>query len=789
MVEAVGRKISRRLVPRGCGRRRDRSADGLSQTAPGLRPFVFVAVGLPTVYLATTYWVAVFLAVQVLFLTSAGAQSPPLDFDTEVLPILSKSGCNAAECHGAAGGQNGFQLSLFAGNPAADHRSIAIDHKSRRVISSDPAESLLLLKPTGGLEHRGGIVFDPDSESARILRTWIAQGARRQGQIRLSSIEVSVLPANTASDPGPLAANLNGLKSPPQIPESPLYPGQQLSVRVIARFEQTEGEPRVFEREVTAWSQLQSQDESALLLTDRLGGLKIARSGSHFLMARFLSRVALCRLDVPYSAKTASSISARLEEREPIDRAIDSIWQKLNRQPPPIASEPMLVRRASLALTGRLPTFETIAEFLADSSEDRFERYVDTLLSSEHFASYWAERFADGWQVPARNRSPAETRLVDWLRDQISQDRPLAEIAREVITARGGSEQHAGAAFYLGQNDARRHAEKFARVWLGVRLRCAECHNHPLDHWTQDDYYGLAAAFARLEYSPSIQLRPHGSLRHPGNGKPSRLEFSNIVFSHPDPRVDLANWLLQEPSGYFDRAWVNRIWAVVMGQGLFEPLDDFRTTNPVASQEVLDALIGEFHRGQRRLRPLLRAMVKSAAWRRAPVMWQDESPEPALISFRVHRLSDRVLQNCVSQLLGTATPSPPGGSATPGRNVSTPETVTLPNLCSREDGCDDVVRDLALTTETALALMNGNGLNELLRSPENVVNRSLAEQVSAADLIRKLYREGYSREPADGELDFWIRALAMPGRGETAFEVWQDFLWSLLLSEEFLTNH
>jgi hypothetical protein len=418
------------------------------------------------------------------------ALASAFDFDTEIIPILTRSGCNAGACHGAAAGRGEFHLSLFGSDPATDYESIVRELEGRRVNLIRPRESLLIAKSTGQLEHGGDIVLEPESAGARKLLQWIESGAKRDGRRRLAHFDVE--PSRSFVEQAPA----------------------KVVLRAEARFDDGSME------DVTEWTVFTAADPAAIEIDRGRNSANVLRGGQHVMYARFLDRVVPLEITVPLAE---SPVDLADEPRANfIDDEILARLDRLRIRPAGPANDAQFLRRAFLTLTGRLPAREEVEGYLDDPSTDKCVQLVDRLLESEAFTEYRTFRFAELLRIRAlpNDRDAARVYLA-WLREQIRARAPLDQVARELITATGDSHVVAPANFTRMATDARSQAELVSQVFLGARLQCANCHNHPLDRWTQDDYHGLAAIFARVERGRDVRLAARGAVTNPRTGEPA----------------------------------------------------------------------------------------------------------------------------------------------------------------------------------------------------------------------------------------------------------------------------
>ncbi len=411
-----------------------------------------------------------------LLILPSSAIAEPIDFDSQIVPILSRAGCNAAACHGGAAGQAGFRLSLFGGDADLDYRMIVRELAGRRVNLADPQESLLLAKPTGLLDHGGGDVLEGEGEHARTLLRWIAEGARRLKLRNLESLEIA-----------PAIVVLN--RVPADIP-----------MRATATFDDGTC------RDVTHLATFTPLDKSAVEV-DRDGTIHVARPGRQVVMLRFASRAVPLTITSPLGDRGSTDWPAEAR-RNWIDDEILATLTELRLPISPPAADDVFARRLYLDLIGRLPAPDEQASYLADTRGDKRNHLIEQLLESEEYVRFWTFRLAQVLRVrPPGNDREAARRLCDWIAEQLRRDTPYHKVVRDLILAEGDSHAYPPATIHRLHASPRDEAEYVSEVFLGVRLRCANCHNHPLDHWTQDDYHGLAQVFARLDRGRVVRVR------------------------------------------------------------------------------------------------------------------------------------------------------------------------------------------------------------------------------------------------------------------------------------------
>ncbi len=686
--------------------------------------------------------VAVLLAVLL-----TGDDGARVDFETGIMPILTKAGCNAGACHGAAIGRGGFRLSLYGSNPDADYNAIVHELQGRRVNPHVPERSLLFLKATETVEHGGGTRFDENHPAAQRMLSWVAAGMPRSSR-RLVRFRAE---ADVAT----------------------AHAGQMVRLRGEAVYDDGQVE------DVTDWMVTTVADEYRTRRVD--GGVQPERAGRHLVIVRYRDRVVPVEIIVPFTdTQPPTDVSANL-----IDVNLAARFEQLGLPVSPPCDDYTFVRRAHLTLTGRLPTADQIRQFVTNEAADRRTLLIDELLASEACTDLLTWRLAELLRVrPVGTDRRAAQVLQRWLREAVVKNTGYDSLARELVTAVGDSHEYGPAVFHRLSSGPKEEAELVSEVFMGVRLRCANCHDHPLDHWKQDDYHGLAAMFARLDRSQVVREKTRGEVIHPRTGLPAvaRLPAERFLEESSDPRADFAAWLTARENPWFARAIVNRLWKWTMGRGLVEPVDDLRSTNPPAHPRLLQLLADDFADHRYDLRRTIRLICTSQAFQRtaAPVAGNTHDGE-FFSRFIPQRLPAPVLYDAIADATDVAEPA--------GRSLLSVD-VTVPNRsldilgrCDRSDSCEaDATAATALPL--SLHLINSGLINDRLLDPTGRLSRVLADEESLR--LERLYLVTLSRPPTADERRQW-RTLMESAEDADAF--WNDVFWSLLNCEEFTTNH
>jgi len=691
-----------------------------------------------------------------------GAPTMP-HFDTEIIPVFTRAGCNAGACHGAAAGRGGFHLSLFGSDPAADHDAIVHALEGRRINLTTPANSLILMKPTGDLSHGGGAVLPDAGPGAKRLAAWIAAGAPRGKARRLTGFRIAATPDIVYRD------------------------NAEVTLKAVARFDDGA------EEDVTQWTVFTSADPTALALRD---GDKttavVRRRGPHVVVARFLDRVEPLRVTRPIGDKP---VDLRAKPRDNlIDEEVLDTLALLRLPVSPQADDAAFVRRIRLDLTGTLPTPEEVDAYGKDTSADKRKALVERLLKSEEFADYWTLRLSRTLRLHSLpNDKQGTLAYTQWLRTSLMEGMPLDRWARELLTATGDSHVVGAANFARMSGDARGQAELVSRVFLGARLQCANCHNHPLDRWTQDDYHGLAAVFAKLERGRVVKVGGRGAVTNLRTGEPAvpRIPGIRYLDDSGDARTALADWVTNKDNSLFAKAQVNRLWRAMFGRGLVEPVDDLRATNPASHPKLLDRLAADFIKHGYDVRHTLRQIALSRAYgRSAHPVAGNEADDCYYARSYSRDLEPEVLLDALASVTGV--PQAFAGLPEGTRAITIFDPLTpAPSLdvlgrCTRVGACEEST--VAAGLPARLHLLNGDLINAKITAKTGRLWRMIAASESDRAIVTAFYRHGLGRLPSEKELAGWLGRIEKAG-AEGRQACLEDVAWALLNCREFRTNH
>ena len=717
---------------------------------------------------------------------AASKSSDRVDFQNDLIPVFTKFGCNAGACHGAAAGRGEFNLSLFGGNPQADYKAIVRQFAGRRVNLMHPEESLIILKPTAQTSHGGGQVLDEDGEGAQLLRNWIRQGARYETLRHLERVEIS-----------PQKHVISNLENPIQL-------------RATAHF--SDGTAK----DVTRWTVFTPEDTSAIEIDPATAIAKVRRRGRHIILARYLTEVVPIEFIIPLNDVSIQNVSRKSldtvtvwgafghthtssESAETsIDGEILKLLSTLQLPVSPAADDATFLRRVTLDLTGRLPAPDAVTTFLADSDTNKRETLVDTLLGSDEFNEYWTWQLAKLLRIGAKDgNTEGAFAYHQWLAQQIREGVGYDQVARSVILATGDTGEVGPANFYRTVDSAGEQAEFMSELFMGARLRCANCHNHPLDKWTQDDYHGLAAIFAKIEESGQVvKVKPAGKVIHPATREKAVPRIPGDRFlpaDVADGRTELVDWLTGADNPYFAKAIVNRLWKAMMGRGLVEPVDDFRATNPATHPELLTELSADFVAHGYDLRQTLKRIALSTAYARSANTFPQNATDDRFYSHALQKpLAPEVLADAISDVLGV--PDVYGDEPEGTRAVSLfdPNTesdaLDILGRCARESSCETST-EITGGLQRKLHLFNGGLLNARIGVADSRLDRLLSTGKPPMEIVNEFYLAALSRHPTDTEQQFWKQHIDDSASASSQRAILEDIVWSLLTCNEFVTNH
>ncbi len=723
-------------------------------------------------------------------LRSPFAEAADVSFERDVLPVLTRAGCNAGACHGNLNGKGGFKLSLKGEDVAGDFAALTRDMLARRTDPIRPSESLMLQKATAQVPHEGGARFAKTSNEYAILNDWISRGCKFDAPGAATLTKLSVTPASKIL----------------------VDPADRFQVKAFASF--SDGSTR----DVTSLAAFEFTAVGVAKITNA-GEVIREQTGETVLLVRYASRVAPVRI-VFLPNRPVPDLSAFTSNNE-IDKLVLAQLKELRLKPAELAPDHVFLRRAFLDALGILPTPAETRTFLSDPDLKKREKLIDALLVRSEFAEFWAQK----WSDLLRNEEKALDKkgvavFYRWIAAQLAADQPLNEFARDIIAARGSTYENPPANFWRAIRDPLMRSESVAQVFLGTRIGCARCHNHPFDRWTIDDYYGFGALFARVDYrvlenNKKDMLDKHefvgeqivwqnrtGEMPNPRtkqSAKPRFLGARTPNMSDADDRLAaVADWIASPTNPFFAKAQVNRIWLHLMGRGLVDPNDDFRATNPPTNPELLDWLAKDFAKGDFRLKRMVKTIMLSRTYQlsatvRDRTTMGDElhNSHAAVVPLEAEQLLDALssVTGVPVQFKGyplgmraNQLPAPPqSGRRFDGVSMGEKflKTFGKPDRlltceCERND-------DPGLLQ--AFQLITGELMNSLVRDADNRVGKMLSAGKTDAEMLDEFYLAALCRKPTTLEEK---KLLALLTAAKDRRAAWEDVLWALLNSKEFL---
>ncbi len=712
-------------------------------------------------------------------------ESMPINFPNQIVPIFTKTGCNGGGCHGKSAGQNGFRLSLLGFEPEEDYEHLVKESRGRRVFAAAPERSLLLLKGVASLPHGGGKRLDPDSDDYRLLVRWMAQG----------------MPYGSKDDP-----TVNRIEVLPKQRVMSLGGEQQLVV--LAHYSDGSVE------DVTRGALYEANDKD-MAHTDETGLVTLFQQpGDVAVMVRYQAKVAVFRATIPLGAPVESMPIAKNFIDEQVFKKLKTVGMPASE----VCDDTTFIRRVTIDITGRLPSPDEMQRFLSSADANRRDRLIDTLLDSPDYADY----FANKWSALFRNKRTDANQargtyaFHGWIRDSIIANKPFDQFVRDILAASGDIAQNPPVAWYRQVRDTTAQLEDTAQLLLGQRLQCAQCHHHPYEKWSQNDYYSFAAFFSRVGRKGGSQpgeeiiyhkrgkaetanKKTQESLKPAGLGAPvERLAPDD------DPRSALVDWMTDKQNKYFAKSLVNRYWKHFLNRGLVEPEDDMRETNPPTNPELLDALAGYFVETGYDLKALVRAICRSHTYQLSALPNQYNGIDKQYYSrYYPKRLNAEVLFDAVNVV--TKSEAKWDGLPLGTRAVCLPDnsfnaSAYFLQVFGRPDSSSacECERSMDASLAQSLHLLNSKDIQAKLADDNSRAALLSADERTDDEKVRELYRWAFSRDPRTEELQT-ARDHLEKGANKSSDEkgnavngkrlAYEDIVWALLNTKEFLFNH
>jgi hypothetical protein len=709
----------------------------------------------------------------------------PINFGNQIVPIFTKLGCNGGGCHGKASGQNGFKLSLLGFEPQVDYDALVKEARGRRLFPAAPEQSLLLLKATGSIPHAGGKRMEANSDEYKLIKRWITAGS----------------PFGKPEDP--------------VVTRITVYPEHRLLTRqnkqqFAAYAHYSDGSVE----DITRRAQYESND-TEIAVVEPTGLVRtLALSGEAAIMARYQGQVAVFRATVPLGVKIPSY---QFAGQTLVDQYTQQKWQQLGLVPSELCTDEQFIRRVSLDITGTLPTPTEVTAFVGDADPNKRNKLIDNLLDRVEYSYYFANKWADILHVKRKqqtNSAQGTFAFHNWIREAIAADKPYDEFAREILTATGAETKNPPTVWYKEIVNPEQFVDDTAQVFLGLRLACAQCHHHPYEKWSQDDYWGIAAYFGRLGRKnipmpggPNQQntvlavfSRANGgnsvvnkrtgqpAILKPLDGKPVQLDPSD------DPRQKLVDWMVEPANPFFARAVVNRYWAHFFGRGLVDPLDDMRVTNPPSNPELLDALAKDLIAHQFSLKQLIRTLCASRTYQLSALPNEfNKHDKQTYARFYPRRMSAEVLFDAVCQV----TDSPAAFGTLPQDKHAPRRAIMLPDESFQSYFLDVFGRPQRLSAcecervseanlAQALHLLNSDEVQGKLSRAGGRAESLAKDPRPDTEKVNELFLWALGHRPAPEQLNMAIAHIGQHAQNKKL--AYENIIWALLNTKEFVFN-
>ncbi len=708
--------------------------------------------------------------VQIPVTVTNAKTDPPISFKLDVMPVFMKAGCNTGSCHGAARGKDGFRLSLFGFDPDGDYHRLTREMTGRRVNLAKPEQSMLCQKALGAVSHTGGKRFEADSEYYDTFVRWLnARAPKDPGKVP-TVVEVGIYPPGGVLD------------------------GQGATQQMNVRARYSDGT----DRDVTSLAYFMSNNDNSATV-DQNGVVTATNRGESFIMARFETHtVGAHFISLP---KGINFEWSDLAEHNYIDKLIHEKFQKLRILPSQVCSDEEFLRRASIDICGVLPTVDEYKTFLADVDPEKRNKLVDQLLERKEFVEIWVMKWAELLQVRTTQQIAYKPmlRYYNWLQDKIANNVPIDEMVKELLGSTGGTFANAATNYYQAETDPKKIAENVAQVFMGMRIQCAQCHNHPFDRWTMDDYYSFAAFFSQIGRKRGEDPREvivfnsyRGEVNHLVDNRvmpPKFLGGDVPDVKGKDRRVVLASWLASKDNPYFAPNLANIVWAHFFGRGIIDEVDDVRVSNPPVNPELLAALAAKFTEYNYDFKKLVRDICTSRTYQLSTRTNETNEKDDRNFSHaKIRRLRAEVLLDAITQVTTTKNKFaglPLGARAVQIANGNTSTYfLTTFGRAKRASVCACEVK-MEPNLSQALHLINGATVHAKIQQGKLIETR-LSESKSPHEIIEEIYIRCLTRKPTEQEIAQLDKAVA---EDEDTRRVLEDIFWALLNSQEFVFNH
>jgi hypothetical protein len=700
----------------------------------------------------------------------------PISFKLDVMPVFLRAGCNTGGCHGSARGKDGFRISLFGFDPDGDYLRITREQPGRRINLGIPEDSLLLTKSIGTVNHTGGSLFKADSYLYATIMRWLDAGAPQDPADVAKPVGLELMPKNVVLEEGE-------------------------KMQFTARAKYSDGT----DRDVTDLVLFSSNNDNSAAIDKQTGLVTAHKRGEAFVMARFAtftvgSQAIVIPKDLKYQWPD-------VPENNYIDSFVDAKLKKLRILPSELCTDEAFARRVYVDVIGQLPDREEYDRFMNSNDPKKREKLVDELLGRKEFVEMWVMKWAELLQIRSDNNQRMSTKAVvlyyNWLQDKIAKNVPFDQIVRELLGSTGGTFGNPATNYYQVERDALKIAENTAQVFMGMRIQCAQCHNHPFDRWTQDDYYQFAAFFAQVGRKPAEDPRETivfnsggGTVTNPIKGPVKDPKFLGEATTRPIPpgadrREVLAKWLASPENPYFAKNLANIVWAHFNGRGIIEPVDDVRISNPASNPELLEALGMKFQEYHYDFKRLVRDICTSRTYQLATATNDtNKDDEKNFAHASIRRMRAEVLLDVINQTTESKQKFqglPIGSRAVQiADGKTTNYFLTTFGRATRETACSCEVK-MDPNLSQALHLLNGDTVQNKVAGSQ-VITKMLAEKKAPSEIVSDLFLKTLTRRPTAKEVEAIDKLLADAKPAEER-KILDDLFWALLNSQEFYFNH
>ncbi|CAN5404557.1 DUF1549 domain-containing protein [soil metagenome] len=710
--------------------------------------------------------------VKVPVTVTKAAEERPVSFKLDVMPVFLRSGCNSGACHGAARGKDGFRLSLFGFDPDGDYHRLTRELNGRRINLALPRESLLLEKNTGAVPHTGGKKFGEKDEYYATLMRWLEADVPQDAATVAQPVSMEIFPPGAVLD------------------------GKGETQKLTVRAKYSDGT----DRDVTTLALFLTSNETAAKI-DADGTVTAGERGEAYVMARFHTfTIGIPVITLPKGLAFNWPATA---EKNYIDTLVNAKLKTLRIEPSAVCDDITFVRRVYIDVVGKLPTTDETARFLASGLPNKRELLVDELLDRKEFSELWVLKWADLLQLRSSNDVPKKAILQyhTWLQDKIARNVPTNEWVKELLAANGSTFKVPAANYFQLERDILKVSENAAQVFMGMRVQCAQCHNHPFDRWTMNDYYGFAAFFSQIGRKQTEDAKEivvfntgNGEVRHPVTGQPMKPKFlggDTPDLAGRDRRLVMAEWLTSPENPYFARNLGNIVWSHFLGQGIVSPVDDVRISNPASNKPLQDELGKRFVDYKYDFKKLVRDICNSATYQRSTLPNASNASDTRNFArAAVRRIRAETMLDCISEV--TDSKNKFTGLPLGSRAVQIADGLTSNYFLNtfgrpmRETVCSCEVR-LEPTLSQSLHLMNGDTVGPKIRDGK-LIDTWLKEKKTPEQMIEFMYQRALCRPPTPKEVTT-LSAMVHAAKPEEKAKVLEDVFWSVLNSREFMFNH